>query len=332
VPSTTREKLNWARRVARRQGDAFYLDHVLTPICRRAHAGYDPARTVSLLGLRRAGSTWLQELLSSGPGVCPLFEPLYGTWWRRHYGIGDAPVLGPDEDDPVMAAFLTEVMCGRRMTPFLLSLAGPRQVVQADRFVLKHVRLNMAAGWLGRTFPDSSMVVVLRHPCAVVESMQRVSWGPKTVARVLDDLPPLERTQVSALLDGRTSVASALAAVWAIEVGALLDQTTPATAQLVTYEHVWADVAGVLGPVMETAGLPRPPDLVGRASRPSHTANASSVVRGQGDPVTAWMQHMAPAARDEVLAVVRAAGVAGYDTDPRPDEEALRDRHGAAPS
>jgi len=332
VPSTTREKLHWARRLARRQADAFYLDHVLTPICRRAHAGYDPARTVTLLGPRRAGSTWLQELLSSGPGVCPLFEPLYGSWWRRRYDIGDAPVLGPDEHDPVMAAFLTEVMCGRRMTPFLLSLAGSRQVVRADRFVLKDVRLNLAAGWLAGTFPDSPMVVVLRHPCAVVESMQQVSWGPKTVARVLDDLPPLERTQVRALLDGRTSLASALAAVWAVEVGALLDQTTPATAQLVTYEHVWADVAGVLGPVMETAGLPRPSDLVERASRPSHTANASSVVRGQGDPVTAWTARLAPELRDEVLAVVRAAGVVGYGADPRPDEEALRDRHAAAPS
>ena len=331
MPSTTREKLRWAGKVARRRGDAFSFDHVLTPVFRRAHAGYDPARTVSLLGLRRAGTTWLQELLSSGPGVCPLFEPLYGTWWCHHFGIGGAPVLGPDEHDPVMAGFLTEVMCGRRMTPILLRLTDARRVVRAERFVLKDVRMNMAAGWLTHTFPDSPMVVVVRHPCAVVDSMQRVSWGPKTVGRVLDDVPPLERAQVGALLDDGTSLAGALAAVWAVEVAALLDQTTPATTQLVLYEQMWADVAGVVGPVMETAGLPRPPDLVGRAAQPSRTADPSSVVRDHGDPVTAWVQRMAPADRDEVLAVVRVAGVAGYDADPRPDEAALRERHRAAP-
>ena len=203
-------------------------------------------------------------------------------------------------------------------------------MVRADRFVVKHVRLNLAAGWFAGTFPDSPMVVVLRHPCAVVESMQRVSWGP-------DDPGPGPRRPAagasaprsSALLDGRTSAAAALAAVWAVEVGALLDETTPATAQLVTYERVSADVAGVLGPVMETAGLPRPSDLVERASRPSHTANAASVVRGQGDPVTAWTR--APGARRPRRGAGRgrAAGVAGYDADPRPDEDALRDRHAA---
>ncbi len=139
--------------------------------------------------------------------------------------------------------------------------------------------------------------------------------------------PRRDERVVEALLDGRTGVVAAVAAVWAVQVRSLLDDTTPESAHLVTFEAVSADPMGALGPVMEAVGLPRPTDLGQRAARPSNTANSWSVVRSGGDPVVAWTERLAADVRDEVLAVVAAAGVTGYGPDPRPDEAALRDHH-----
>ena len=269
----------------------------------------------------------MQELLSSGSGVCSLFEPLAGRWFRERYGV-DVPMLAPGDDAPVLARFLGEVMVGRRVRPGLLRLCRPIDVIRAEQFVVKHVRMNLAAGWLIEQFPSSPVLILVRHPCAVVESLQRVDWGPRTLRRALVELPPGGRASVEELLDGRTGVAAAMAAMWAVQVRALLDDTTPGSApRLITFEAVSADPMAVLGPVMEAVGLPRPGDLGRRAGRPSNTANLRSVVRSGGDPVTAWTERLAPGVRDEILAVVAAAGITGYGPDPRPDEAALCDRH-----
>ncbi len=324
--ASSMERLRWARTHAWPWLEATWSDYALTPTCRLGRRGRESAPTVSLLGTQRGGSTWVQELLSRGPRVCPLFEPLSDRWLRRRYGV-EVPMLGAGDEAPELARFLGEVMTGRRVTPGLLRLCRPLDPVRADQFVVKHVRMNLAAGWLLEQFPSSPMVILVRHPCAVVESLQRVDWGPGNVRRALVDLPPGGRERVEVLLEGRTSVAAATAAVWAVQVMALLDETTPELAQLITFEAVSADPMGVLGPVMETAGLPRPTDLGVVARQPSRTANPGSVVRAGGDPVVAWTERLAPDVREEVLAMVAAAGVPGYGPDPRPDEAALHDRH-----
>ncbi len=330
--ATTAERIRWIRRRSEQHLEALYLDRLLTPRCRRAHPSLDVDRTVTLMASRRGGSTWVQELLSSGPGVCPLFEPLFGTWYRRRHGLGVVPLPRPGQEAPELEQFLREVMAGRRLTPMLRRLCDTPELLAADQFLVKHVRLSLAAGWLLERFPRSPMVLLVRHPCAVVESLERVRWGPDTVEQALSEVPPVEQDQVRQLVGDRPTTVGVLAGIWAVEVRALLDQTTPATAHLLTYEAVCADPVGVLGPVMEAVGLPRPPDLAVLAARPSETTGSDSVVRTHGDPVRAWLDRMDPRARDEVLAVAAAAGVPGYSRDPLPDEAALRERHAEPPT
>ncbi len=325
--ATTGERVRWARRLAGQRVQAAYLDHVLTPVVRQAHRQYDLGPTVSLLATRRGGSTWLLEVCSAGPGVCPLFEPLFGSWFRAGHGVPEVPVLAPGDDDPALERFLGEVMRGRQLTPRLRRIASLRQVMAADRFVVKHVNMSLAGGWLVERFPRSPAVVLIRHPCAVVDSLLRVEWSPKTVAAALADRPEGERRQARELLDSASTRAGALAAVWAVETRALLDQTTPRTAHLVSYEQAVDDVVAVVGPLLEAIGLPRPPDLAARAATPSHTTTAQSPLHHGASPVLGWTESLDPASRDEILAVVAAAGLEGFGADPRPDAEALHQRH-----
>ena len=149
--------------------------HGLSRVSARVHARYDLADTVTIVASKRTGSTWVQELMSGGAGVCPIFEPLEGDP-RGPRAVAGAPRTSSRPATPVpdLEAFLARAMRGAHVTRWSMRLASHRQLLAADRFVVKHVQLCRAAGWLAATFPDTPMVLVVRHPCAVVQSMLTV--------------------------------------------------------------------------------------------------------------------------------------------------------------
>jgi hypothetical protein len=157
--------------------------------------------------------------------------------------------------------------------------------------------------------------------------MMAVGWSGNSFEEILEKRSPEEARQIHELLDGQCTIPAAYAAMWAIEVGALLHDTDAERSHLVAYEAAVADPAGVVGPIVEAVGLPPGPDLMGRARQPSQMASAQSVTRRAGDPVTAWVDRLAPADRAEVLAIVQRAGLVGYGEDPYPDLEALAEEH-----
>ena len=310
-----------------RKAERVGYSHGLSAIAALAHRHHDLADTVMVVSSKRTGSTWVQELISGGSGVCPIFEPLQGDATVKRLSRGREALITPDEQVPDLEAFLDRSMRGAHVTKWSLQLASPRRLLEADRFVVKHVQLSMAAGWLGRVFPASPMVLLVRHPCAVVQSMLTVRWSGSSSDEIFSRRPPASNRAALELLDGRRTRAEAFAALWASELIAMLADTDPSRASLLAYETVADDPAGALGPVMEQVGLPRPPDLVARSAKPSASTHKASVVRASGDPVTGWIDRLDPTDRSAVLAVVRDAGITGYGADPRPDLDALHEQH-----
>jgi Sulfotransferase family len=291
------------------------------------HARHDISRTVTVFGVRRGGTTWLQEVLSSGPGTCPIFEPTLYQFDIRNRGGSFEPVIPKGASAVDFESRMRKVMRGQRVTPWSLQLASIPCFLRADHLVVKHVNLSLTAAWLCEAFPDSPVIVAVRHPCAVVESLLNIWWG-KTI---LAECSPELARRILELLDGRTSLAAAFAAMWAVEVSTLLHDAAPERAHLVAYEAAVADPAGVLGPLMESVGLPRPADLLVRVSRPSQTASAESATRQAGDPVTAWTDRLGADDRAQVLDIVRQSGLVGYGVDPYPDLDALAAAHRPTP-
>jgi hypothetical protein len=314
------------RRTARQVRRVCY-SHALSPVSALVHRNHQLRDTITVVASKRTGSTWVQELLASGPQVCPVFEPLEGDQTVRMLSKGPEDVIRPGEEVADLEAFLSAAMRGAHLTRWSMRLASVPRLLTADRFVVKHVQLCRATGWLGRTFPDTPMVLVVRHPCAVVQSMLTVRWSGSTAEQILAQRPASATRAAIEILDGRSSPAEVFAALWAAEMMAMLGETDPAQTSLVAYESVVDDPAGTLGPVMEQLRLPRPADLVERAGLPSATTHRSSVVRASGDRVAGWLDRLDSTDRDAVLAVVRDAGVAGYGADPRPDLAALTELH-----
>ncbi len=126
-----------------------------------------------LAGSGRSGTTWLAEVINHDGGYRYVFEPFnparvgaFGHFKSKQY-------LRPDD---AREAFLG---------PARLALSGALRDPWTDRFnakfvarrrLIKDIRANLLLGWMQANFPGMPIVLLLRHPCAVVASRLALGW------------------------------------------------------------------------------------------------------------------------------------------------------------
>lgn len=293
----------------------------------RFHADYDPARTVVVLGSPRSGTTWLMNILCQLPGSAPIFEPLNRRQDRRLAAIlaDEFPRLAPDASLPALAELLREVYAGRHLTRWSSAYATLPSLLRADRFVVKLIRAMRAAGWLCAQFPKNRVVLVIRHPCAVVDSLRRSlgiwnDWSREQITReVARTLGPA----AGAVLSRLASRDELLAAWWCAEQLAALRETPRRQVLAVSYEELVRRPEELLPRVFAHLGETLPPEALAEARRASETANPEAAIRRGTDPLESWRRRLSHHEIAAILGVTQALGIRFYDDAPMPDLVAL---------
>jgi len=157
-------------------------------------ANQDYRNTVFLAGSARGGTTWVAELINFDNSYRLIFEPLRVPLCRPFYF---SRYLRPGDDDPTFVDPMRLVVSGR------LRHAWPdrynRQALPRKRLV-KEITANLLLGWLHSQYPEMPIILLLRHPCAILNSQQRLGWKIggvegylKQEALMSDFLLPLRR-------------------------------------------------------------------------------------------------------------------------------------------
>jgi hypothetical protein len=155
----------------------------------------DHRNSVFLAGSGRSGTTWLSEVINYNGGYRYVFEPFNPARVGAFARFGSKQYLRPDD---TREAFLG---------PARLALSGALRDPWTDRFnarfvarrrLIKDIRANLLLGWMRANFPGMPIVLLLRHPCAVVASRLALGWRDnldETMAQedlVKDHLLPVE--------------------------------------------------------------------------------------------------------------------------------------------
>jgi hypothetical protein len=203
----------------------------------------------------------------------------------------------------------------RRWVKFLRGVPGLRAASRQPGSLIKDIRFNLCLGWMVRALAAKAVLVV-RHPCAVVESQFRLGqpWDPEPILRRYQADPHLSEFtggRYDRLLHQPLDRLEALTLLWLIENQVPEARSAELGYVIIYYEDLldhdeegWRLMARALG----LANIP-PPALL---RRPSQQATAGGSVRG--DLLRpAWMAALAGKQLGSIQRMLDAAEYATYN-------------------
>jgi hypothetical protein len=318
-------RLNWARTIAvARTGQA--VDR-LSALLHRPRV----EDAIVIASSPRAGSTLLMDILATLDGYRTVFEPLHPHWYAgvRQLGLGPRPCLVDGAAPEGTEAYLREVLTGReagayRLTRFAATLPG--RLLEGD-LVVKCVRLNRLLPWFESTFDTRGTVLLLRHPCATVESQLRSNVHGYPDHRA--GFPPAEQVQDHALRaldpgapeDLRERIRSVdtpaglMALSWAVDTLIALSHPGPERTT-VFYEDLVTDGPAQLDRLFGALDTARPARALDVLGAPSLTVDEDA--DGQ-DYLERWTEGLDDEQTDRILEIAAWFGLEDlYDEAPTP--------------
>lgn len=285
----------------------------------------DPAKAILLFASPRGGSTWLEEILATIPRTATIWEPLdlenvpqfrqLGFAWRQHIPEG--------EPWPAAEALFTRLFAGRLLSPYLAQATTPAELHRAERLIVKFVRGHLLLPWIAARYPVPRPVLLLRHPCAVVASMQKHgAWKRHPVPP-----PPPPHHRYDGLvreqhrLAGRiTTMEEYLAYVWCLTHAYLLAHPLNDKAwTTITYEELLMNTGPTLRKVFDAWGMEVPPAAMAAATRPSRTTRPGSPTVDPLQQLAHWRTQLSTQQQQQVLGMLERFGINLYGPGPMPN-------------
>ncbi len=300
-----------------------------------------------IAGSGRSGTTWVLDVLASANDLRPIFEPLHPA--VSEIGARYAyRLLLPEEQHPELRDFLCEVSTGWRYKMWtryrgrpdllfpplrqLTKLADTKRVYHRWRkflrdapelaragrpngALIKCIRANLMLGWLSR-WCNSTTVLLVRHPGAVVESQYRSGvWDPEIALnryRSESRLHGLTGNRYRSLLDRPLSQLEALALNWVIENQWPMERAVADGVVVVYYEDLHSRPDLEWPRLCRALGLRNLPDAMTleRPSQQSAADRSTAPVDGAVEP--RWMRALTPDQIGRVQAVLDETGAAVY--------------------
>ncbi len=146
----------------------------------RTISPYQKKQAFYLFGFPRGGTTWISEVLSNDPGTVVIYEPL-GAYlsaieemgYRRFERAETAPQMR-------LLRYFDALAKGVGVRSGVLLPGDARLVFGAQRVLVKFIKGMQLVDWFCGHFPPEQVLVIFRHPGAVISSQLKYQGGKET--------------------------------------------------------------------------------------------------------------------------------------------------------
>jgi hypothetical protein len=274
----------------------------------------DHRDAVFLAGSGRSGTTWLSEVINYKGGYRYVFEPFNPARVSAFGHFRSKQYLRPDDTSE---AFLE---------PARLALSGALKDPWTDRFnarfvarrrLIKDIRANLLLLWMRANFPGMPIILLLRHPCAVVTSRLALGWKDnldETMAQqelVEDFLLPVEAEIRAARDDFERHLF-----LWCIDNYVPLRQFAKGEIHLVFYEDLLENSEEGLRSLFGFLGEDLDDSVYDRLGRPSPLSRRDAPLPS----VDGWRTHVGARHLERTAEILALFGLDRvYGEGPMPD-------------
>ena len=306
-----------------------------------------------IAGSGRSGTTWVLDALATVNQLRPVFEPLnpYVSRIGKDYAHR---TLIPDESQPELKEFLEAVFAGRearlwtqyrRQRQWLVPSAGqlrsmadwgrwgrrlsrflregPGLAVMATRRqpLVKCIWANLMLGWLNRQF-GCRIVLIVRHPGAVIESELRAGWRAENVLeRFRNDhqLSVVTGNRYGALLQRQMTTTEALTVRWLVENQTVMEGAPRNGVTVVHYEHLAGRCRSSWQRACSALDLRHLPGstILAKPSQQSSQLGSAARIDAIGKPM--WQRALTSEQTDQIQGILNQARFETYSIhDPEP--------------
>ncbi len=203
--------------------------------------------TVLLSSMGRSGSTILSNVINYDNSYRILFEPFRYDLVSEAKDFVYPLYLKPNNTDSHYLSSAQKIISGQVHSPWI---DKENKTVFPKQRLIKDIRTNLFLKWIHNNFPDMKILLLLRHPCAVVASWLTADFGDglKTRDRLLADssfVNDMDDSILSEYLKAESGFES-LIFFWCISYWVPFQQFNKNEIHLVFYENLIIDPSNEL--------------------------------------------------------------------------------------
>jgi Sulfotransferase family len=269
----------------------------------------DVRRSCLIAGTARSGTTWLAEVVASQRPCRVMFEPFNPGKVRAYARFHYFQYMRPGDSNDELKDFCRRIFTGRVRDAWI---DREVDVLRPGYRVVKDIRANLMMKWLHREFPEVPMLLLVRHPCAVVASRMKLGWATDTDIASFTSQRDLVRDflaeQTETIEQARTDEAKH-AVIWCVSNLVPLVHFAAGGLMVVFYEELCAHPEAELARVFSRLGADHRASVFDKLAAPSMTTRPRSAVLTGDDRLAAWSQELSARQVRNVLEVVERFGL-----------------------
>ena len=271
--------------------------------------GADLDNSIVVAGTARSGTTWLGNLIASQVPCRILFEPFHPELVPEYRGFHYFQYMRPGTENPKFQGFAQKVFTGEIRNRWI---DRQNERIFSHVRLVKEIRANLALKWLHDHFPEVPIVLIIRHPCAVVCSRMELGWATDLDIKPLLSQPELIEDHLSPYMDlikNAKTTEEKHTIIWCVSNLVPLKQFNAGEVKIVYYENLCTQPENELPDLFEFIGQTYTRSVMDIINQPSQTTKVTSAVVRGIDKIEGWKEKLRPSQIESVLRMVEAFGM-----------------------